>query len=253
LIPYFDQPVLTLGPVSVYAFGVLIGIGIFAGYLLISRRAYKTGLDRAVAERMVLWILIAGFLTAHIFDRIAYFPAETLKDPISLLRLWDGTSSFGGFLGAGIGAYLFFRHAKIKSELRHYLDLIAYAFPFGWAFGRAGCFVAYDHPGTPTSFFLGQVYSDGIVRHNLGLEEALYTLLIALIFFSLGRKKTRPAGFYTGLLCILYAPARFILDFFRIEDATYFRLTPGQYASVIILVFGIWMMRSACRKQKHKI
>jgi phosphatidylglycerol---prolipoprotein diacylglyceryl transferase len=251
LIPYFEQPSLSLGPVTIYAFGVLVGTGIFAAFLMIRRRVYKLGLNPILAERMIFWILIASFLSAHIFDRLAYFPAETLDDPLSLFRFWDGISSFGGFLGATIGVLLFFQHTKMRTERWQYLDLIAYSFPAGWLLGRTGCFVAYDHPGLPTSFFLGQIYSDGIVRHNLGLEEAIYTLFIAALFLTLGRDKTRQGGFYTGLLCVLYAPARFFLDFLRIADATYFGLTPGQYASILLMVFGAWILKTSCGKQKQ--
>jgi phosphatidylglycerol---prolipoprotein diacylglyceryl transferase len=253
LIPYINQPSITLGTFSIYAFGVLVGTGIFVSYLTIRRRAYNIGLDPAIAERMILWILVTGFIVAHLFDRIAYFPSETINDPLSLLKIWDGISSFGGFLGAAIGIFLFFKYTKIGSERWQYLDLIAYAFPVGWMFGRTGCFVAYDHPGIPTSFFLGQVYSDGIVRHNLGLEEAIYTLLIVALFLVLGRNKTRPGGFYTGLLCILYAPARFVLDFLRIEDAIYFGFTPGQYVSIIIFFLGAWILWISCKKRTQRI
>jgi phosphatidylglycerol---prolipoprotein diacylglyceryl transferase len=253
LIPYFNQPSLTIGPFSIYAFGLLVGMGIFVTFLIIRRRAHALGLSEALTERMILWILIAGFLMAHVFDRVAYFPAETLDDPLSLLRIWDGISSFGGFLGAAIGIILFFKHTKIGSARWQYLDLIAYAFPIAWLFGRTGCFVAYDHPGIPTSFFLGQVYSDGIVRHNLGLEEALYTLPVALLFLALGRNKTRPGGFYTGLLCVLYAPVRFFLDFLRIIDEKYFGLTPGQYGSILLLLFGAWILWRSCYRAKPVI
>ena len=206
------------------------------------RRAKFLGLDAALSERMVMWILIAGFIMAHIVDRVVYFPNETFNNPLSLLKVWDGISSFGGFIGGALGALLFVWDSKMGSERWHYLDLIAYAFPVGWLFGRTGCFLAYDHPGREASFFLGQVYSDGVVRHNLGLEEALYTLLLALIFLWLGRKRYRPAGFYLGLFSVLYAPARFFLDFLRIIDARYWGLTPGQYGSILLLGFGAWVL-----------
>jgi phosphatidylglycerol:prolipoprotein diacylglycerol transferase len=242
LIPYFNQPSISFGPITIYAFGALIAIGIFTALFLIRRRARFLGLDTAVAERIVLWILVVGFIMAHVFDRIAYYPHETLEDPLSLLRIWEGISSFGGFLGALLGFFAYSQYLKIGSEKWDYLDLIVYAFPVGWFFGRTGCFVAYDHPGIPTSFFLGQVYSDGIIRHNLGLEEAIYTLAVAVLFIILGYKRTFPKGFFLGLFFVLYAPMRFFLDFLRIIDARYFGLTPGQYGSILLLIIGIYIL-----------
>lgn len=103
--------------------------------------------------------------------------------------------------------------------------------------GHLGCFLAFDHPGLATRLFLGEVYTDGVVRHNLGLEEALYMIPVVLLFWTLGRRP-RPAGFFAGLLALLYAPVRFALDFLRIVDARYFGLTPGQYGAVALFVVG---------------
>jgi phosphatidylglycerol:prolipoprotein diacylglycerol transferase len=116
--------------------------------------------------------------------------------------------------------------------------LVAYAFPTSWFFGRTGCFVAFDHPGAATSFFLAERYTDGVVRHNLGLDEALYTLPVALFFLWLGRGRARAPGFFVGLLAVLYAPARFLLDSLRLVDVRYLGFTPGQYGAAALIVVG---------------
>ena len=126
-------------------------------------------------------------------------------------------------------------------------DAIAYGFPFGWIFGRLGCFVAFDHPGLATHFVLGERYVDGVVRHNLGLEEALFIAVVAGLFLVLGRK-ARPAGFFVGLLAVLYTPVRFGLDALRIDDARYFGLTPAQYGAVGLLLVGLGVMTAAFRR-----
>jgi phosphatidylglycerol---prolipoprotein diacylglyceryl transferase len=238
LIPYFPQPMVEIGPIALHAFGLLVAFAVILGAKVLKRRASESGLPPRGADRFIVWILVGGFVGAHLFDRLAYFPRETLADPLSLLRLWGGLSSFGGFLGGTIGALLFFaRHANPRTALR-YADAFAFAFPLAWVFGRLGCFVAYDHPGSATRFVLGQMYRDGVVRHNLGLEEALYTIVVAALFHVLGRRP-RFEGFYLGLLLIIYAPFRFALDFLRMVDARYGGLTPGQYGSVLLLLIGI--------------
>jgi phosphatidylglycerol---prolipoprotein diacylglyceryl transferase len=237
LIPYFRQPALHFGPFTVHAFGVLVGCGIILGTTVLQRRAWERRLSHAEVARFISWILVGGFLGAHLFDRLAYFPLETLADPLSLLRFWEGLSSFGGFLGGTVGGFLFFvKHAR-PGTAWIFADCFAYAFPFGWIFGRLGCFVAYDHPGSATQFVLGQTYKDGVVRHNLGLDEALYSFAVALLFFFL-RRKRRCDGFYLGLFLVLYAPFRFAVDYLRIVDVRYAGLTPGQYGSVLLLLVG---------------
>jgi phosphatidylglycerol---prolipoprotein diacylglyceryl transferase len=246
VIPYFEQPRLPLGIITIHAFGVLVAVAMLVGMRMVRRRAAADGLDPLVADRLVTWTLLGGFVGAHLVDRLVYFPAETFARPITLLRFWEGLSSFGGFLGAIVGALLFFRRAAIEQRWR-YLDTVAYGFPFGWIFGRLGCFLAFDHPGAPTRFFLGQTYSDHLVRHNLGLEEALYTILIAALFHVLGRRGPRPAGFYVGLLAIVYAPVRFLFDFLRIVDVRYAGLTPGQWGAMGLLLVGVVIFLRARR------
>ncbi|HEX7597016.1 MAG TPA: prolipoprotein diacylglyceryl transferase [Polyangia bacterium] len=242
MIPYFNQPSLSLGPISIHAFGVLVAAGILIGMRLIRRRSSALGMDGALAERLTMWILLGGFAGAHLFDRLVYYPADALAHPLSLLRFWDGLSSYGGFMGSIAAASIFVHRARLGSQKWAYLDLIAYALPTGWFFGRTGCFLAFDHPGLETTFFLAQRYSDRVVRHNLGLDEALYTLPIALLFLWLGRGRTRSPGFFAGLLALVYAPVRFLLDYLRTDDVRYFNFTPGQYASAAFLVGGVLIL-----------
>lgn len=104
----------------------------------------------------------------------------------------------------------------------------------------------------PTRFWLGQVYRDGIVRHNLGLEEAIYMLFIAGLFYTLGRRPRFP-GFFLGLLMLVYAPFRFGVDFLRIVDVRYGGLTPGQYGCVGLAISGasIVIARACARRPGH--
>src|SRR5438045_7371171 len=155
------------------------------GMRFVRRRAAADGLDPMVADRLVTWTLVGGFIGAHLVDRFVYYPRDTLADPLSILRFWEGLSSFGGFLGAIVGGLLFFRRNRSLPRWR-YLDCVAYGFPFGWIFGRLGCTLAFDHPGSETKFFLGERYTDNVARHNLGFEEALYTVLIASPLHHLG-------------------------------------------------------------------
>jgi phosphatidylglycerol:prolipoprotein diacylglycerol transferase len=248
VIPYFEQPKLHLGPITIHAFGALVALGILLAFRLIRRRAPRLGLDPVLAERLAMRMVIVGFISAHVVDRIAYFPRDVLAHPLSLLYIWESISSFGGFLGATLVAVWFVRGHRADALGWRYLDLIAWAFPAAWLLGRTGCALAYDHPGYATSFFLAQRYSDHVIRHNLGLDEALCTIPIVALFGWLGWGKPQPPGFYVGLLALVYAPIRFVLDTLRWDDARYLRLTPGQYGSLLLVVVGFLILHKASRR-----
>ena len=244
MIPYFRQPTLELGPLTVHGFGVLVAIAVMVGVTILHRRAAAQGLAAVDVSRFINWVLVGGFAGAHLVDRFVYFPADTFAHPISIFRFWEGLSSFGGFLGGTVATILLFRPhpGRPPGSGWEYVNCYAYAFPFAWIFGRLGCFVAFDHPGRETSFALGEMYKDGVVRHNLGFEEALYTMLIAAVFYFLGRKPRRDR-FFISLFLILYAPFRFAVDFLRTVDVRYAGLTPGQYGCIALVIIGLVTLR----------
>lgn len=70
----------------------------------------------------------------------------------------------------------------------------------------------------------------------------LWSAAVIVLFFVLD-KKPRPHGFYIAVIGLLYAPFRFGLDFLREADATYFGLTPAQYACVLTMFVCGYLLR----------
>jgi phosphatidylglycerol:prolipoprotein diacylglycerol transferase len=251
LIPFIDLPDLVLVPadsfglgrppvaLAIKPFGTLVATGVYLGAWLSLRHGRRLGLDEKTLLRFMIWVLIGGFLGGHVFDVLWYFPERALKDPLSLLWIWQGLSSFGGFSGALLGAVAF--RVFTRTPILVLCDAVASAFPVGWALGRAGCAVAHDHPGLRSDAWLAVRYPGG-GRFDLGLMEMALTIPLAVGFLVL-RRQPRPTGFFLGLVCIVYAPLRFVLDFLRardlpMADARYAGLTPAQWGSFALLVAG---------------
>jgi phosphatidylglycerol:prolipoprotein diacylglycerol transferase len=249
MLPYIAQPTLTIGPVTIHAFGVLVAIGVLVGARVLGRRVAHESLDPEIASSLLVWLLACGFVGAHLVDRLIYFPRETLAHPLTLVEIWSGLSSFGGFAGAALGIAIASHRARLGARAFRYVDAIAYAFPFGWFFGRMGCFLAFDHPGVATNAWIGERFVDGVVRHNLGLEEALFFVPLAALFVVLGRRRRSP-GFFAGLLAALYAPVRFYLDTLRVVDVRYAGLTPGQWGAVALFVTGLVILLGGPRRSR---
>jgi phosphatidylglycerol---prolipoprotein diacylglyceryl transferase len=265
LIPYIQLPDVPLlpahlfggfppAPIALKPFGTLVALGLYAGTVCALRVARQRGLSERAMVSFLTWITISSFFFAHVLDTLSYYPAEALRDPLSLLRLWEGLSSFGGFTGCIIGGVAW--RTWHKTPILAYSDVVAACFPVSWTFGRLGCTIAHDHPGLHSNAWFAVRYPDG-GRLDLGLLELLITVPLALVFFQL-LKKPRPWGFYAGVMCIYYAPLRFLLDFMRERegvnvggpllaggDARYLALTPAQWGCVPLLVLGIVLYRRA--------
>lgn len=238
-------------------FGILVAIGVILGAKVADRFAAKNGLSSSVVADFVTHVVVAGFLGGYLLNAPFYQPEtlmRILRDPRELFHEYLGLSSYGGFIGAIIGMLVW--RARRKLQIMPIGDAAAVGFPFGWFFGRMGCFVVHDHPGRITDFPLAVAdYRVGEwpyePRHDLGLYEVFWSLAMVLLLVVLMRRGRRP-GFYVALVPLLYAPVRFFLDYLRATpeeggDPRYLGLTPGQYASVLLLLFCLWLMRYVYR------
>ncbi|MEW5741835.1 MAG: prolipoprotein diacylglyceryl transferase family protein [Myxococcota bacterium] len=248
MIPYFEPPALHL-PLGqkIDVFGVLSTVGVVVGALVAERMAKRDRLDLAPLRGVIPWLVGCGLVGAHAMHVFLYHPELLRQDPWSVLRIWDGLSSTGGVLGALGGLFFYFRRAGL--EVTPYLNPLALGTAPGWAIARVGCFLVHDHPGVRTEFPLAvdfPVVPYGGPRHDLGLYDALWLLVIAAVLFALDRKKPGP-GRLMGWLAVLYAPVRFAFDFLRASDLSfvdrrYAGLTPGQYVVVGLFVVGVWLL-----------
>jgi phosphatidylglycerol---prolipoprotein diacylglyceryl transferase len=244
MLPYYEIPPLRLGPLTVHPFGVLVATAVLLGSWLATKRSRELSLDETVTEQAAGWAVIPGFIVAHLYSALAYFPERVAENPLYILKVWDGISSFGGFLGGTLGVVYFLR-TRGKANPWAYADSIAYGFTFAWIFGRLGCTVAFDHPGSLTDFALAMRYPGDEelkagVRHNLGFYESLWAMAMSLFFF-LQRKRPHFAGWYVGMFGLLYTPFRFSLDFLRAVDKRYLTFTPGQYAAIALFGVTLWV------------
>jgi phosphatidylglycerol:prolipoprotein diacylglycerol transferase len=253
-IPWFKLEGLTIPGTSIgiQPFGVLVALGVIFGVRLAQWKAKKDGIEPEVVSDCATHVVLIGFIIGHIFDLVLYEPYKLLQEPWRIFFIWENLSSFGGVFGSVVGGFVW--KYRRKQKLLPVYDAIGFGFPLGWVFGRMGCFVVHDHPGSETDFFLAveNYQYPGLpiaTRHDLGLYEVFWAVAVVLLFMVLQRKP-RPHGFYPAMVAILYAPFRYPLDSLRAVDATYGGLTPGHYASIASLVIGIVLLVYAYRTQK---
>jgi phosphatidylglycerol---prolipoprotein diacylglyceryl transferase len=284
-------PFIHMGELSskipIQSFGLIVAIGVLIGAALLRRYAEWHGVDDEIIRGLLGWVTVSGFIGAHEFDMIFYnwdkIGDHTVVHPPGWwplgeglypsnwplpLKLWEGISSYGGFLGGAIG-WLIFVWWKRK-DLRLFADITIAGLLPAFSIGRIGCTVVSDHIGSavdPTKWyaFLAMDYprklnmghlaehypnltGETIKAWNLGLIELLYLIPVnALILWLAFRPKPRPnAGFITVLTGLLYAPVRFMLDYLRPEDSDprHLGFTFAQWVSILAFaVAGYALMR----------
>ncbi len=273
--------------IPIQSFGLIVAIGVLIGAALLRRYAEWHGVDDEIIRGLLGWVTVSGFIGAHEFDMIFYnwdkIGDHTVVHPPSWwplgeaiypsnwplpLKLWEGISSYGGFLGGAIG-WIIFVWWKRK-DFRLFADITIVGLLPAFSIGRIGCTVVSDHIGAavdPTKWyaFLAMDYprklnmghlaehypnltGETIKAWNLGLIELLYLIPVnALILWLAFRPKPRPnAGFLTVLTGLLYAPVRFMLDYLRPEDSDprHLGFTFAQWVSILAFaVAGYALMK----------
>ena len=265
--PFVHMGELKLGPLPLQSFGIIVATGVLIGAWILRRSAEWHGLSDDLIRSLLGWVTISGFIGAHVLDVIMYEPGKIgglsewaiwppQKWP-GLLRIWDGISSYGGFVGGALGFAIFVWWKRLKPRLMADVTIVGLLPAF--SIGRIGCTVVSDHIGAavdpnawyasfamwyPRSFntevvrnlALHQPGTGPILAWNLGLIELLYLIPVnALILWLAFRPKQRmPAGFLIALAALLYAPVRFFLEFLRptSTDPLHAGLTFAQWASL---------------------
>ena len=130
---------------------------IVSGFWLGLRRARQAGLDDRLWESATQWAVGMGLVVSHAVEILFYQPQRLKAEGwLTLLKFWDGLSSYGGFAGAVVTLFVFYgiRRRRWWREA----DVLIQALFMGWIFGRLGCTVAGDHPGPRTTSFLAYPY-----------------------------------------------------------------------------------------------
>ncbi|MBN2723593.1 MAG: prolipoprotein diacylglyceryl transferase [Deltaproteobacteria bacterium] len=250
IFPYLKAGPWKFGPFVIHMFGLLVGIAILVGVFMTNRRGFQKNLNPLYTSEMVIAGIIGLFVVSHIFAIVFYYPERILKEPLVLFKLWDGMASFGGLIGLFLGIFLYLRYRK--QPFWPYADTILWGGIHAWVFGRMGCSFAHDHPGTFTSSWFSvrwpvnhpdQIFNPDMLpgRHDLGLYEFFYTFIILGVLYLTARKNDPFPGFTSSIIFMLYGPVRFMMDFVRTTDLTFFYLTAGQYVAIMISVFGVFL------------
>lgn len=262
MVPYIHVPDFHIGPVPLHPFGLLVATGVFVGTSVTTRRAEKLGYDLQQLNSFVTWMLVTAFVLSHVLDQFFYHWDEVVVRPWSVLLLWQGLSSFGGFFGAIVGIVLWkyiviedgpmmalgpmrlghlprVRRRPSPRPLLALADLVLSVFPLGWMFGRAGCATVHDHPGaraaadTLVAVAYPSCFPCRVVQGALtGLAPDEAVTRVGFIEFIHGHEPRFDLGFFELVFTIVLA-ACFALTWRRnLATGTYVVATALSYAPV---------------------
>ncbi len=249
------HPRLLTTPFFVFhTFGLFLAAAYLAALWCLLRGVRREGLDSERAAGLGLWIIIGAILGAKLLMIVRMLP-EYIARPMDLFSLSTVQSAgdfYGGFIGALIAGFMFFvRHPEIPRW--RMADICAPAIALGQAIGRIGCFMAGDDFGRAAHLPWAVVFRDpeaaeiggaplGVPLHPVQIYESLVCLALFVFLKWLSRRK-KFNGELILAYSILYAVARFILEYFRGDTDRGFImggfLSTSQFIAILIVLVCI--------------
>jgi phosphatidylglycerol:prolipoprotein diacylglycerol transferase len=248
--PDIDPVAFTIGPLSVYWYGVSYLAGFLGAYLVsISRgkKQVRPWSGEQVAD-LLFYVALGVIFGGRIGFILLYQPEAILEEPLALLQFWArGRSFHGGLLGVVLTVLIYSRLQK--RTLLEITDFIAPVVPIGLGFGRLGNFINGELWGRITDVPWGMVFPfvSPEPRHPSQLYEFALEGVLLFAILMLYAAKPRKPGAISGMFLICYGIFRCLVELVREPDQSHgfiaFNwLTMGQLFSIPMIFLGIFLL-----------
>jgi len=236
---------LQIGTVEIRWYGVMIALASLAGTLLGAREARRKGYDPELIFDLLLYVMLAGIAGARLYYILFSNPGYFFHHPFEIAAIWQGGLALHGGLIGGLLAVIWFCRKK-RLAFWSFADLLTPSIILGQAVGRGACTLNGCSYGKPTSLPWAVTFTDPASQapHNIPLHPTqLYEMgtdFLIFLFIWNFRKRTRFDGQLFLTYAVIYAVARFVLEFFRGDSLMLTRLWPApQVLSVAVFIAAL--------------
>jgi phosphatidylglycerol---prolipoprotein diacylglyceryl transferase len=237
--PEIDPIALQIGFIKIRWYGLMYVIGFFSAWGLALFRAKRRDdltYSREDIDSLIFYLAVGLILGARVGYVLFYNFGLFMRDPVYMLRVWEGGMSFhGGLIGVMVAALMFAQHHG--KRFLQVTDFIVPLAPIGLAAGRTGNFINGELWGRTTDVPWSFVFPGGgpLPRHPSQLYEAGLEGAALFIILWLFSSRPRPLGSISGLFLFGYGLFRGFVEFFRQPDAHIGYLVGGWYTMGMLL------------------
>ena len=257
---------ITIGPLTIHYYGLLIMLGALAATWMAARRATQYGQDPEKAWDILPYALIGGIIGARIWHILT--PPDSMKElgittqyylthPLDALAIWQGGLGIpGAVIGGLIAVWIYSRRHDIS--VATWADIVAPGLALAQAVGRWGNFINQELYGAPTNL-PWKIYISPPARlpgfedveyfHPLFLYESIWNLLNMGFLLFISRRFARwlkPGDVFLTYL-ISYPVGRFLLEFLRLDVSSVGGVNANQ-----MLMLGIAVLATAAIVVRHR-
>jgi prolipoprotein diacylglyceryl transferase len=259
-IPSPSSGSLSIGPLRLNAYGLMIAIGVIVAVRIAGRRAEKFGV--ATMEdfsSIATWAVPAGIIGGRAYHVIT--DVQLFRDNwIDAFKIWQGGLGIWGGVFAGV--LVGYWRAKVRGlDAWWILSCAAPAIPVAQAIGRWGNWWNQELFGRPTDLpwalsvsngtAIKAGYPVGTTFHPTFLYESLACLALAALLLVVERRFSPARGRLIAWYAAGYTIFRFFIEGLRVDSAhSAGGLRLNQWVSLVVFsVAVIWLVMDARRSR----
>lgn len=256
LLGEIDPIAISVGPITIYWYGIIIAAAMFVAIYLTTREGNKRGLAEDTIIDTSLWAIPIGFIGARLYY-VLFELDYYLQYPTEIIAIWNGgIAIYGGLIAGGLTVYIYTKKKEIPLALL--LDVLAPSVLLAQSIGRWGNFMNQEAHGGPVSRqFLENLYLPNVIIEQMNINgtyyqptflyESLWSLLgFCVLIILRNRKKLLRQGEVALSYVLWYSTGRFFIEGMRTDSLWIGDLIRVSQALSLVLVIGviiIWYLR----------
>jgi prolipoprotein diacylglyceryl transferase len=255
-IPSPSSSSLSIGPLQLHFYGLIIAVAVLVAAWVTQRRWASLGGFAGTIVPIGFWAVVAGLVGARLYSVATSWQQDTGGSFVQTFEIWNGgLGIWGGVSGGVLGGWL--RARRMHVPLPPLLDVVAPALPLAQAIGRWGNYFNQELFGLPSKLPWAvritnqaqlaslphkyQTHLNAAGRYLPGtfqptfLYESIWDLAVFGLLLLIERKVKLRRGYLFGAYAALYTVGRFWTEYLRIDPAhRYLGLRFNDWTSVAV-------------------
>ena len=258
-IPSPDVGTLSLGPLNLRLYGLMVALGVIAGAYATARLLQRRGLnpDWAIQACTVgVPLALIGARAYHVLTDWKRYQGRW----VDVVKIWEGGLGIpGGIVGGVVGGLIVIRMRRLP--LRSILDAAAVGFPAGQFVGRLGNWFNQELFGRPTDLPWGleidpehrpREYLESATFHPTFAYEMVWSLLVFALVWRTAWRGRLPRGHFLVFYLFLYSAGRLWIEALRVDHAS---LLAGVRVNIwvmggVLVLSGLFLLLVTPRRRR---
>lgn len=255
-----DRVFLSIGPINIYWYSILIVISILIGMYFSVKEAKKNNLTKEFIYDLIFYLIPVAVIGARIYYVIFNF-SEFKYNLFDIFKIWEGGLAIYGAVIASIIFIIYYCKKKEKNILLT-LDTFAPYLILGQAIGRWGNFINKEAHGAITTyeylksihipnFIIEGMYINGSYYIPTFLYESLWNIIGFIILLIIRKiNKYQSKGLLVFSYFIWYGIGRFFIEGLRTDSLYIGIFRVSQLVSILLIIIGIIGIIYVVRRDK---